>query len=98
MAELALALSESLVLPFEITNYAKFLQMDLSKLESRYSAILHDNGASFGFVLFCIFIQWIFFNLNPIYDSEYFRKAVDHFQNATDYFVQTVLPQVDVTK
>ena len=56
MAELALALSESLVLPFEITNYAKFLQMDLSKLESRYSAILHDNGASFGCVLFCIFI------------------------------------------
>jgi hypothetical protein len=48
MSEVVLVLSESLILPFEITNYANFLHNDLNKLESRYAERLSANGASFG--------------------------------------------------
>lgn len=37
--------------PFELTNYAKFLQIDFSKLESRNKKILAANGATFGALL-----------------------------------------------
>lgn len=48
MAQLALDLSDSLVLPFDIVEYANFLERDLAKLERQYSNLLIANGASFG--------------------------------------------------
>ena len=48
MAELALNLSESLVLPFDAVNYGKFLQRELEKIETRYGGIVVTNGATFG--------------------------------------------------
>jgi len=100
MSELVLVLSESLILPFDITNYAKFLHNDLNKLESRYSERLSANGASFGNNLSSIRqVYWncyIYYLLWAILD--YFRKAVNKFQNATQFFVETTLPHVDITK
>jgi hypothetical protein len=48
MTELTLDLSESMVLPFDVVSYAHFLERDLDKIESRYTNLAANNGATFG--------------------------------------------------
>ena len=48
MGEMVRALSEAVVLPFDIEFYALFLKSALSRLEMRYKHLLESNGASFG--------------------------------------------------
>ena len=48
MAELALELSESQLLPFDLVNYANFLWRDTTILELKYGDLLESNGAAFG--------------------------------------------------
>lgn len=48
MTELTLNLSESMVLPFDVVSYARFLERDLDKIESRYKNFAATNGATFG--------------------------------------------------
>lgn len=48
MTELTLNLSESMVLPFDVVSYAHFLERDLDKIESRYTNLAANNGATFG--------------------------------------------------
>ncbi len=47
MAEMALELSESQILPFDLINYSIFLENELNKLEFKYTNLLEANGASF---------------------------------------------------
>ena len=56
MAELTLNLSESVVLPFDVVNYARFLERDFNKIESRYNELATANGASFSATLYHLYI------------------------------------------
>ena len=48
VAETARNLSESLILPFDVKNYAQFLNQDVKSYENRYTEVLVKNGAKFG--------------------------------------------------
>ena len=47
-AAVALQLAESVVIPYDIAAYAKFLNQSLSSLESQFGARLQQNNDSFG--------------------------------------------------
>ena len=94
MSEMALNLSDSAILPFDLLNYATFLQRDLGKLERRYGDMLAANGATFGNFEF----QYNQYRNKSFFVSEYFRKSVDYFSNSTNYFVNTLLPRLDTSK
>lgn len=97
MAQMALSLSESVILPFDGISYANFLARDFSQIEQRYNEILTKNGGTFGRIpetKMCLnFASTSLFSL-----LEYFKKAVAHFRNATEFFSHTVLPRVDTAK
>lgn len=50
MAQIALSLSESQVLPFDVVSYATFLERDFSQIEQRYNNVLVKNGGTFGII------------------------------------------------
>lgn len=48
MAQLTLKLSESLVLPFDVVSYGRFLERNFNNIERRYKDVVVKNGATFG--------------------------------------------------
>lgn len=48
MGEMALVLGDSVILPFDVISYAKFLVQEEMKIEKSYRNIALANGATFG--------------------------------------------------
>ena len=97
MAQIALSLSESQVLPFDVVSYATFLERDFSQIEQRYNNVLVKNGGTFGITSIEKQSLIFFFNIKLNF-SEYFRKAVAYFRNATEFFSYKILPLLDTTE
>lgn len=48
MAEVIRQLSDSLLIPFDVVNYANHLKLLVNGLDNAYGKLLRDNGVEFG--------------------------------------------------